>query len=58
MFGFLLIAGTFSIGNFAFAQKTLDLKAAVGNEAFGGEQKGTVLIFPNEHTELVSPFGQ
>lgn len=50
MFGFLLIAGTFSIGNFVFAQKTLDLKAPVGNEAFGGEQKGTVLIFPKEHS--------
>ena len=49
-FGSLLIAGNFSVGNFVFAQKTLDLKAPVGNEALGGEQKGTVLIFPKEHS--------
>jgi hypothetical protein len=48
VFGALLIAGTFSVGNFVFAQQTLDLKAPGGNEAFGGEQKGTVLIVPKQ----------
>ncbi|MFZ0628415.1 MAG: hypothetical protein WAM16_03855 [Nitrososphaeraceae archaeon] len=33
-----------------FAQQTLDLKAPGGNEAFGGEQKGTELIVSNEHS--------
>lgn len=50
MFGFILIAGTFSVGNFVFAQQTLDLKAPGGSEAFGGELKGTVLIAPKEHS--------
>lgn len=50
MFSSLLIAGTFSVGNFVFAQQTLDLKAPGGNEAFGGEQKGTVLFVPKEHS--------
>ena len=50
MLGSLLIAGTFSVRNFVFAQKTLDVKVSVGNEAFDGEQKGTVLIFPKEHS--------
>lgn len=39
MFGFLFIAGTFSIGNFVFAQKTLDLKAPVGNELLAVNKK-------------------
>ena len=39
MFGSLLIAGTFSVGNFVFAKQTLDLKTPGGNEDFGGEQK-------------------
>lgn len=33
-----------------FAQQTLNLKAPGGNEAFGGEQKGTELIDSNEHS--------
>ena len=33
-----------------FAQQTLNLKAPGGNEAFGGEQKGTALIVSNEHS--------
>lgn len=37
MFGSLLIAGTFSVGNFVFAKQ--DLKTPGGNEDFGGEQK-------------------
>jgi hypothetical protein len=49
MFGFVLISGTFSVGNFVFAQQELDLKTPGGNEAFGGEEKGTVLIVPKEH---------
>jgi hypothetical protein len=40
----------FLVGNFVFAQQTLDLKAPGGNEAFGGEQKGTALIVSNEHS--------
>jgi hypothetical protein len=50
MFGFVLITGTFSVGNFVFGQQTLDLKTPEGNEAFGGEEKGTVLIVPKEHS--------
>jgi len=50
MFGSVLIAGTFSVGNFVYGQQTLDLKTPGGNEAFGGEEKGTFLIVPKEHS--------
>ena len=50
MFSFVLVVGTFSVGNYVFGQQTLDLKAPGGSEAFGGEEKGTVLIVPTEHS--------
>jgi len=47
--GFILVTGTISIGNFAFSQ-TLDLKTPGGNQAFGGDNEGSVIIDPKEHS--------
>jgi hypothetical protein len=47
--GSVLVTGTISIGNFVSAQ-TLDLKTRGGNQAFGGDNKGSVLIDPKEHS--------
>jgi hypothetical protein len=49
LLGFVLVTGTISMGNFVSAQ-TLDLKTPGGNQAFGGDNKGSVLIDPKEHS--------
>jgi hypothetical protein len=48
--GLITIAGIFSSAGFVSGQQTLDLKSPGGNEAFGGDSKGTVSIVPKEHT--------
>lgn len=48
--GLVLVTGTLSIGNFVSGQQTLDLKTPGGNEAFGGDNKGSVLLVPKEHS--------
>jgi hypothetical protein len=48
--GVITIAGIFSNAGFVSGQQTLDLKTPGGNEAFGGDSKGSVLIVPEEHT--------
>jgi hypothetical protein len=50
LIGMFSLAGIFSSAEFASGQQTLDLKAPGGNEAFGGDSKGSVLIVPKEHT--------
>ena len=42
-------AGIFSSAEFVSGQQTLDLKTPGGNEAFGGDNKGSVSIVPKEH---------
>ena len=49
MLGLVLVMGTLS-GNFVSGQQTLDLKTPGGNEAFGGDNKGSVLLVPKEHS--------
>jgi len=44
------IAGSFSNGKFVHSQQTLDIKTPGGNEAFGGEEMGTLTVVPKEHT--------
>jgi len=46
----ITIAGIFSSAGFVSGQQTLDLKTPGGNEAFGGDNKGSVSIVPKEHT--------
>jgi len=48
-FGIVLVTGTIFIGNFVSGQ-TLDLKTPGGNQAFGGDNKGSVVIDPKEHS--------
>jgi hypothetical protein len=48
--GVITIAGIFSSAGFVSGQQTLDLKTPGGNEAFGGDSKGSVSIVPKEHT--------
>jgi hypothetical protein len=48
--GLITIAGIFSSAGFVSGQQTLDLKSPGGNEAFGGDSKGSVSIVPKEHT--------
>ena len=50
MMGMLTIAGIFSSAGVVSGQQTLDLKTPGGNEAFGGDSKGSVSIVPKEHT--------
>ena len=50
MLGLVLVMGTLSTGNFVSGQQTLDLKTPGGNEAFGGDNKGSVLLVPKEHS--------
>lgn len=50
IFGLLLMLGSLSIGNIVLGQQTLDLKTPGGNQAFGGETKGSVVIVPEEHS--------
>jgi hypothetical protein len=50
MLGLVTISGSFSAGKFVSGQQTLDIKTPGGNEAFGGEKKGTVELVPKEHT--------
>jgi len=50
MLGLVLVMGTLSMGNFVSGQQTLDLKTPGGNEAFGGDNKGSVLLVPKEHS--------
>jgi hypothetical protein len=50
LLGLVLVTGTLSIGNFVSGQLTLDLKTPGGNEAFGGDNKGSVLLVPKEHS--------
>lgn len=50
MMSMITIAGIFSSAAFVSAQQTLDLKTPGGNEAFGGDSKGTVSLVPKEHT--------
>ena len=45
----ITIAGIFSSAEFVSGQQTLDLKTPDGNEAFGGDNKGSVSIVPKEH---------
>src|SRR6187431_1495022 len=45
----ITIAGIFSSAEFVSGQQTLDLKTPGGNEAFGGDNKGSVSIVPKEH---------
>jgi len=47
--GVITIAGIFSSAGFVSGQQTLDLKTPGGNEAFGGDSKGSVSIVPKEH---------
>jgi len=44
------IAGSFSNGKVVYGQQTLDIKTPGGNEAFGGEEMGTLTVVPKEHT--------
>jgi hypothetical protein len=46
MLGLVTISGSFSAGKFVSGQQTLDIKTPGGNEAFGGEKKGTVELVP------------
>ena len=46
----ITITGIFSSAEFVSGQQTLDLKTLGGNEAFGGDNKGSVSIVPKEHT--------
>jgi hypothetical protein len=48
--GVITIAGIFSSTGFVSGQQTLDLKTPGGNQAFGGDGKGSVSIVPKEHT--------
>jgi hypothetical protein len=48
--GAITITGIFSSAGFVFGQQTLDLKSPGGNEAFGGDSKGSLSIVPKEHT--------
>lgn len=48
--GLCIISSTFSPGKIVCGQQTLDLKTPGGNEAFGGDNEGTVLLAPMEHT--------
>jgi hypothetical protein len=48
--GVITIAGIFSSAGFVSGQQTLDLKTPGGNQAFGGDGKGSVSIVPKEHT--------
>jgi hypothetical protein len=48
MLGLVLVMGTLPMGNFVSGQQTLDLKTPVGNEVFGGDNKGSVLLIPQE----------
>jgi len=48
--GVITMAGIFSSAGFVSGQQTLDLKTPGGNEAFGGDSKGSVSIVPKEHT--------
>jgi hypothetical protein len=50
MLGLVLVMGTLSMGNFVSGQQTLDLKTPGGNEVFGGDNKGSVLLVPKEHS--------
>ena len=50
MMGMITIAGIFSSAGVVSGQQTLDLKTPGGNEAFGGDSKGSVSIVPKEHT--------
>lgn len=50
MLGLVLVMGIISMGNFVSGQQTLDLKAPGGNGAFGGDNKGSVLLVPEEHS--------
>jgi hypothetical protein len=49
LLGIFMIAGSISVGKVVYGQQTLDIKTPGGNEAFGGENKGTVTIVPKEH---------
>ena len=53
MLGLVTIGGSFSAGKFVSGQQTLDIKTPGGNEAFGGEKKGTVELDPKEHTVII-----
>jgi hypothetical protein len=48
--GLFLVMSTLSMANFVSAQQTLDLKTPGGNEAFGGDNKGSILLVPKEHS--------
>lgn len=50
MIGIITIAGVFSSAGFVSGQQALDLKTPGGNEAFGGDSKGSVSLVPKEHT--------
>lgn len=50
MMSIITIAGIFSSTAFVSAQQTLDLKTPGGNEAYGGDSKGSVSLVPKEHT--------
>jgi hypothetical protein len=49
LLGIFMIAGSISVGKVVYGQQTLDIKTPGGNEAFGGENKGTFTIVPKEH---------
>lgn len=50
LLGIFMIAASISVGKVVYGQQTLDIKTPGGNEAFGGENKGTVTIVPKEHS--------
>ena len=48
--GMITIVGIGSSAGVVLGQQTLDLKTPGGNQAFGGDSKGSVSIVPTEHT--------
>ena len=50
LIGMITIVGIGSSAGVVLGQQTLDLKAPGGNQAFGGDSKGSVSIVPKEHT--------
>lgn len=48
--GMIAIVGIGSSAGVVLGQQTLDLKVPGGNQAFGGDSKGSLSIVPKEHT--------
>ena len=50
LIGMITVIGIGSSAGVVLGQQTLDLKTPGGNQAFGGDSKGSVSIVPKEHT--------